>query len=271
MGQVTYLNIYIYGVLGFIGATLFGCFYFYNGMEATSFLVSTYSGQTTNYFDSNQYDLYFQGFVYCFTFAVAGFLLLTVMAIPNREILERQRGAAAPGMASPQGMTAPQPMAPPQAAPQPMAPPQQMAPQQAQAPPPQAQKAPEKAPAQVEVPSVNDLEDDEFELETEDRAEDTGDSDVIFGTGRVTEESIVDFIHKNPDSAIKFLYRKTLDGKALPPTEDEIYAVWQKRGLSRARVRDYILQIMDWTELPADKTLMDIWSELRDQIFELTH
>ncbi len=254
MGQVTYLNIYIYGILGFIGATLFGCFFFYEGMETTSFVVSTYSGQATYYFDNNQYNLYFQGFVYCLTFAVVGMLLLTVMAIPTQEILERQRTVVAPGIEAPGG-AGPQQMAPPQMASPQMEPPQQAAPQANEA----------------AVPSVDELEYEDLEMGTENYNEEVEDSDAVFGTGRVTEESTVDFIHKNPDSAVKFLYRKKLDGKPLPPAEDEIYEGWQSRGLSRPRIRDYILQIMDWTELPPEKTLTDIWSELRDQVFELTH
>lgn len=263
MDSVTYLNIYIYGVLGFIAATIFGCFYFYSGMGANSFVVSTAAGQVTYYTDSTQYNLYLQGFIYCLTFAVAGFLLLTVMAIPNAEILTRNRAVATPSYAAPQPMAAPQ------------APPQMEAPQ---APP--TQMAAPQAPSQMEAPPTQPLdpardenldEIEEFaELETEERPEE-GDSDVIFGMGKVTEESMMNFIHRNPDSAIKFLYRKTLEGKPLPAADEEIYQTWQKRGLSRTWIREYILQLMEWQALPTDKTLTDIWSELRDRIFDIVH
>lgn len=267
MGSITYINIYIYGILGFVGATIFGCFYFYAGMGANSFVVSTAAGQITYYLDHNQYNFYFQGFIYCFTFAIAGFLLLTVMAIPTAEILGRQRSSVAPGFVAPQPMAAPQ--APPQPMVAPQAPPQPMAAPQAPPPAPQPQRT-EVAPQPTQA-SVDELEEEFEEMEGEEQAADDGDSDVIFGTGRVTDESTVNFIHRNPDSAIKFLYRKTLVGKPLPASEEEIYQNWQNRGLSRKRVRDYILQIMEWDTFPTDKTLTDIWSELRDQIFELTH
>lgn len=266
MDSVTYLNIYIYGVLGFIAATIFGCFYFYSGMGATSFVVSTAAGQVTYYTDNSQYNLYLQGFIYCLTFAVAGFLLLTVMAIPNAEILTRHRAMATPSY------TAPQPIVAPQAPPQmeaPQAPPTQMAAPQA---PPQME-APPTPPPPKDPTAETDLDEiiEEFEeMATEERPEE-GDSDVVFGTGKVTEESMMNFIHRNPDSAIKFLYRKTLEGKPLPAADEEIYQNWQKRGLSRAWIREYILQLMEWQALPTDKTLTDIWSELRDQIFDMVH
>lgn len=120
------------------------------------------------------------------------------------------------------------------------------------------------------VEEMEDDFDDFDDMHGSEKADDAGDTDVIFGTGRVTEESTVEFIHNHPDSAIKFLYRKNLDGKPLQPSEDEIYQGWQKRGLSRGRVRDYVLQVMEWDSLP-EQPLMDTWSQLRDQIFELTH
>ena len=270
MNSVTYLNIYIYGILGFIGATILGCFFFYEGMMATSFVVATSSGQATYYTDNSQYNLYLQGFIYCLTFAVAGFLLLTVMAIPSAEILGRPRSVTPPtSYAPPQPMVAPQ--APPQMEAPQVPPPQMVAPQ---APPqmePLQTPSPLEAPTPPEEPPVDEMEEDFEELSGEEQKKEEEDSDVIFGTGQVTEESVVNFIQRNPESALKFLYRKTLDDKPLPSAEEEIYQGWQRRGLSRAWIRDYVLQIMEWKALPKKKPLTDICSEVKDRIFDLMH
>ena len=100
------------------------------------------------------------------------------------------------------------------------------------------------------------------------RAELTGEEDVVYGDGPVTEDSILDFIQNYPDSAVKFLYRKNLDNRALPPVEEDIYQRWERRGMSRAKVRGFVLEIMGWEKLPDDFP-HNIWLALRDRIYEL--
>ena len=107
------------------------------------------------------------------------------------------------------------------------------------------------------------------QLDFEDsRFDDTGEEDVVYGNGRITEDAAWDFVQQYPDSATKFLYRKTLDNKQLSPTEDDIYRVWEMRGLTRAKVREIVLEIMRWQSLP-DNFPHEIWRELRDQIYEI--
>ena len=77
-----------------------------------------------------------------------------------------------------------------------------------------------------------------------------------------------DFVQQYPDTAVKFLYRKTLDNKPLSPTEEDIYRNWELRGMSRAKVREIVLEIMSWQSLP-DNFPHEIWRELRDQIYEM--
>jgi hypothetical protein len=100
------------------------------------------------------------------------------------------------------------------------------------------------------------------------RFEDTGEDDVVYGGGRITEDSAWEFVQNYPDSAVKYLYRKTLDNKPLSPAEEDIYRKWELRGLSRAKVREIVLEIMKWQSLPDDFP-HNIWRELRDQIFEM--
>ncbi|NQU65196.1 MAG: hypothetical protein HQ517_13065 [SAR324 cluster bacterium] len=94
-----------------------------------------------------------------------------------------------------------------------------------------------------------------------------GEDDVVYGTGPISDAAIIHFVNKFPDSALKFLYRKQLDGKALTSTEDEIYLSWEQRQMTRGKIKSYIKALLDWKELPK-RPLYEIWKELRDHIFE---
>ncbi len=103
------------------------------------------------------------------------------------------------------------------------------------------------------------------------RFDDSGEEDVVYGDGRISEDAAWEFIQQFPDSAVKFLYRKNLDNKPLSPTEEDIYRNWEMRGLTRAKVREIVLELMGWPSLP-DSFPHEIWRAVRDQVFELrTH
>lgn len=94
-----------------------------------------------------------------------------------------------------------------------------------------------------------------------------GDDDVVYGSGPITYRGIMDFVHRFPDSALKFLFRKQLDGKMLSSAEEDIYEGWEKRGMSRGKVKAYIFNIMAWKAFPK-RPLYEIWKLLRDHIFD---
>lgn len=194
--------------------------------------------------------------------------------------------------AAPAAAAAPQPAAPqaaPQPPPQPAAAPAAPQPQaghgpgspltidaeepeaQPAAPPPQPPPVPERPGVSVEeevlqsAASADDLPNLDF---GDNRFDDTGEEDVVYGTGRIQEDAVWDFVQQYPDSSVKFLYRKTLDNKPLSPTEEDIYRGWELRGMSRAKVREVVLEIMSWQSLP-DNFPHEIWRELRDQIYEM--
>lgn len=137
------------------------------------------------------------------------------------------------------------------------------------APAAEAAAAPEPAQSlDEEVATAAPDTDLEIEDLPESRYDDTGEEDVVYGNGRVTDDSVWDFIHAYPDSAVKFLYRKSLENKGLTPNEEDIYRKWEMRGMSRARVRQFVLEIMGWKSLPDDFP-HNIWRDLRDKIFDL--
>ena len=120
---------------------------------------------------------------------------------------------------------------------------------------------------------------DEIEVEEEQDEEfdfDTGglqgaiddDSDVVFGDGRIEQNSMTKFVSNYPDSTIKFLLRKSLDGRPLPAGYDEIYLNWENRGLSRGRLKKYLFKLMDWQDFP-DIPVLDVVRKIRERHFEL--
>ncbi len=114
-------------------------------------------------------------------------------------------------------------------------------------------------------------EEEDFNLSSEEAdGKQDDEADVVYGLGRITEASMMDFIHKHPDSALKFLASRELDGKHLSSGVLDVYDGWKQRGLSRKKVLNYILEIMEWDALP-NEPLYDIWSRLRDKIYDLLH
>lgn len=100
------------------------------------------------------------------------------------------------------------------------------------------------------------------------RMDEGEEEDVVYGDGRISEDAAWEFLQQYPDSAVKFLYRRNLDNKPLSPTDEDIYRIWESRGLSRGKIREILLEIMGWPSLP-DAFPHQIWKELRDQIFEI--
>ena len=119
-----------------------------------------------------------------------------------------------------------------------------------------------------------EVEDDEGEGEDFDI--DTGglhgniddESDIVFGEGRIEKKSMTKFVSNYPDSTIKFLLRKNLDGRPLPTGYDEIYLNWENRGLSRGRLKKYLFKLMEWQDFP-DIPVLDVVRKIRERHFEL--
>ena len=66
-----------------------------------------------------------------------------------------------------------------------------------------------------------------------------------------------------------FLLRRTLDGRPLPPEIEGVYSSWEKRGLSRGRLKKYVLKLMEWSEVP-EMPILDLLQILRDRIYEVS-
>jgi len=116
---------------------------------------------------------------------------------------------------------------------------------------------------------VEDEHDEEFDFDTGGlQGEIDDDSDVVFGDGRIEKQAMIKFVSNYPDSTIKFLLRKNLDGRPLPTGYDEIYLNWENRGLSRGRLRKYLFKLMEWQDFP-DIPVLDVVRKIRERHYDL--
>ena len=130
----------------------------------------------------------------------------------------------------------------------------------------------EAPPMEMEIPSY---EEPEMTPELEDYSEDEGlgmagladenDSDVVSGNGRITDESHESFIRDHTESAVKFLMRKDLDDSELKPEDEQVHEEWQKRGLSRGKLRKHVMKMMNWDTIP-EVAVDEILSQIREKI-----
>ena len=249
---VNYLNLYVFAIFGGLAATVGGIMVCYSGMSETSFLVYRGMEITTYYLDKNRHDLYVNGMVYSITFGIAFLLLLAVIVIPSPEQIQKRLavspftgGNSTPGIIAPIEETLVEEETP----------------------------AADDESLEIELePDVESFEVDEEE--EEESAQSSGpeeeDSDVVYGTGRITDQAHRSFIISSPDSAVKFLLRKELDGRPLKSSQDEIYNGWQERGLSRGKLRKHFLKIMEWDNVP-ELEVSEIYNQVKDKVYEISH
>ena len=247
---VNYLNLYVFAIFGGLAATVGGIMVCYSGMSETSYLVYRGMEITTYYLDKNRHDLYVNGMVYSITFGIAFLLLLAVIVIPSPEQIQKRLavspftgGNSTPGITAPAGEMLVEEETP----------------------------AADDESLEIELePDVESFEVDEEEESAQSSGPEEEDSDVVYGTGRITDQAHRSFIISSPDSAVKFLLRKELDGRPLKSSQDEIYNGWQERGLSRGKLRKHFLKIMEWDNVP-ELEVSEIYNQVKDKVYEISH
>ena len=111
--------------------------------------------------------------------------------------------------------------------------------------------------------------DEEHELEEEGlQGDNSEENDVVFGDGHIDQKSMRNFVAHYPDSTLKFLMRKNLDGRPLPVGYEEIYSQWENRGLSRGRLKKYLFKLMDWENFP-DIPVHNVVKKIREHQYFL--
>ena len=251
---INYLNLYLFSIFGGLLATLGGIVVCYSGMSEASFLVNKGMEITTYYLDKNRYDLYLIGLVYSITFGVALLLVLSVIVIPTKEQINKRTSESQIGESPVTGTQ-----------------------YKTEATTSEEETSDEtetlsesdeslEIELEPELESFRDTEDEKLAALTGNTSDE--DSDVIYGTGQITDEAHRSFILNSPDSAVKFLLRKELDGKALKSSQDEIYESWQNRGLSRGKLRKHLLKLMEWDSVP-ELEVSEIYEQVKDKVYEI--
>ena len=116
--------------------------------------------------------------------------------------------------------------------------------------------------------SEEDFEDDFFSESTNLNESTNEENDVVFGEGPIIKSSISKFLREYPESAIKFLLRKNLDGRPLPFEYEEIYQKWENRGLSKGKLKKYLFKVMNWEKFP-DITVLETLKIIRENLFDI--
>ena len=64
------------------------------------------------------------------------------------------------------------------------------------------------------------------------------------------------------------MFRKNLNGRNLPVEYEEIYINWEKRGLSRGRLKKYLFKLMKWDNFP-DIPILEVVQRIKDRQYDL--
>ena len=252
---VNYLNLYVFAILGGLASTIAGIVICFSGISDTSYLSYLGTEITRFYIDKNQYDLYLYGLVYSLSFGIAFVLLLAVILIPSPEQIKKRQSANQFAGASIEENSEPE----------------EESGSSGKISPETDIEPSENITNEIELePDLENFETGEEEKSLEISDTSNNDSDVVYGTGKITDSSHKSFILSNPDSAIKFLLRKELDGRPLKSSQDEIYEGWQKRGLSRGKLRKNFLKIMEWESVP-ELEVIEIFNKLKDKVYQIKH
>lgn len=240
-----------------IGILAISTLTFFSGMDSSFVLIQKGPTPVRHVIDHYAYAQNKRGFIFALTFLISAISFFIMIMLPSDDAAPVSKVSAAPEPARrPErdegGISAVVESAPVEA--QPVDEPSAV----------RIVPKPDEAPAEPIIESA-DL-DDTLDAEVLDEIKE-GEDDVVYGSGPISDAAIIHFVHKFPDSALKFLYRKQLDGKTLTNTEEEIYQQWEKRQMTRGKVKSYIKALMDWKDLPK-KPLYEIWKDIRDHIFE---
>jgi hypothetical protein len=112
-----------------------------------------------------------------------------------------------------------------------------------------------------------DIDDDDFEEGLKEVS--TDEADVVFGTGPITRDALQRYVREYPDSALRFLLRREIDGRPLSREVESVHEQWQERGLVRGRVNRYLLELMSWEEIP-DLPIHELLGEMRRHLVSLS-
>ena len=182
---VNYLNLYLVAVFGGLAAAIGGIMICYGGISETSYVVYQGIDLTTYYLDKNKHDLYLNGLVYSITFGIAFLLLLAVIIVPTPEQIQKRTSISPfPGSSNQGSKESIEGSTPSEEATSTMG---EIVPEEEES---------LEIELEPDIESFEELEEEEEEEEEpalSNLAEDD-DSDVVYGTGRITDKAHRSFI-----------------------------------------------------------------------------
>ena len=266
---------YIAILLGSAAVLVVFLLFFMNGLGQVSYLVYNGIEQTLQKTDLLRYELNLLGVVYTLVLILAALLLVVFFMLGDAHTAGAIRSVGVPNTRERNAGVQrhielpPSPVVPERVVAAPEVPAAVRATREAETAKepetpallPRRAARPEKRPTaeELDLPALENFQS---------RYHGEEDDDVIYGNGRITEDALWDFVQNHPDSAIKFLYRKNLDNKPLPPIEEDIYRNWELRGMRRIHIRSIILSVMGWKTLPEDFP-HNLWQRLRNRLLDL--
>ena len=238
-----------------IGATLFGTVYFFQELNSNYILINGGLEPEVRILYPYEYQQSQKGLIFSLTALIVTFCIMIMVILPDEEAATDKPAARAAAAKAKKQTGEPSTIS---------------AEVLREEPAHGTEPKREEFHRREKVEEVEQIETDAIEFEETTHEVTEGDDDVVYGTAEITNAAVIDFVNKFPDSALKFLFRKQLDGKPLTAEEEEIYRTWEKRGMNRGKVKAYVLTLMEWDNIPKDP-LYDIWKKMRDHIFETIH
>ncbi len=243
---------FLISILLLMGLLSIGAFSCLNGLNSSYILIQRGIEPIHHITDNYNYYQNLKGLIFSVTFLIAATCFLIMVLLPSEQRQQRQRATGAPQPVYQQSQEDSQISA--------------VIEQPESFDKTSIDDDPSSKESVVEPEEIDEI--DEFDEVVDDADSGTEEEeDVVYGSGPITTLAIINFVHKFPDSAIKFLYRKQLDGKMLNRSDEDIYREWEQRGMSRGKVKRYVLNMMGWKTFPK-KPLYEIWKMLRDHIFD---
>ncbi len=91
-----------------------------------------------------------------------------------------------------------------------------------------------------------------------------GENVVFYGHSPISEDIMKEFVQLYPESAVKFVFRRNIDGSNLDPLIFKLHNDWISRGMKPDAVRNEIVRIVNDKDLD-NRDLYDLTLDIRNK------
>jgi hypothetical protein len=108
-----------------------------------------------------------------------------------------------------------------------------------------------------------------LDIESKDLSKDlTDENEVFYGQGKISDLTMKKFVRQHPEAAVKFIFKKNIDGSDLDPLIRRLHSDWLLRGMNQEVIQSEILSILGEESMP-ERNLYELTIDLRNKILEL--